>query len=485
MNSESKFITVSLLGIIVFLSVFLSSCEEPKVMESQCYPATDVQEDWRLGVQSYTFRKFTFFEAVDRTVAMGLRWIEAYPGQLLSKDSGAKMHFKMSDRTRQKVQEKLKTAGVKLICYGVVSCGNEADWRKLFEFAKAMGIETITSEPEPSHLDMVEELCEEFHINLAIHNHPEPSLYWNPDRVLEVVKGRSKRIGACADTGHWQRSGINPVEALKKLQGHIISLHLKDIDTDKGHDVVWGTGKGNVKAILSELDRQNFKGLFSIEYEHSWSKSMPQIRKCIRYFDRVSAELGHARWQQLFNGKDLTSWLAKPGSWVIEEGGILKAVGGGEIWTKDTYGDFILDLEFKLAEGTNSGVFIRTGDIKKWLHTAIEVQILDSYGKAKPDKHDCGSIFDCLEPSRNMVKKPGQWNRYIITCKANKIYVVLNGEQIINMDLNQWTEAYKNPDGTPNKFNTAYKDMPRIGQIGLQYHGNPIWYRNIRIKPLR
>lgn len=83
-----------------------------------------------------------------------------------------------------------------------------------------------------------------------------------------------------------------------------------------------------------------------------------------------------------------------------------------------------------------------------------------------------------------MVKKAGQWNHYTITCKHNKIYVVLNGEQIIDMDLNLWTEAHKNPDGTPNKFNTAYKDMPRVGHIGLQYHGRPVWFRNIKIKIL-
>lgn len=194
-------------------------------------------------------------------------------------------------------------------------------------------------------------------------------------------------------------------------------------------------------------------------------------------------------WRRLFNGKDLTGWIAKPGSWTVEPGGVLFGkckVGKGhsDIWTEEQFGDFILDLEFKLAPKSNSGVFLRTGDIHAFLHTAIEVQILDSYGREELTKEDCGAIFDCLAPSKNMVKRPGEWNRYIITCKDNKVYVVLNGEQIIDMDLNLWTEAHKNPDGTKNKFNTAYKDMPRVGNIGLQYHNHPIWFRNIRIKPL-
>ena len=108
----------------------------------------------------------------------------------------------------------------------------------------------------------------------------------------------------------------------------------------------------------------------------------------------------------------------------------------------------------------------------------------DSYGKGEPNREDCGAIFDCLAPSRNAVRQPGEWNHYTITCKDNKIYVVLNGEQVIDMDLNKWTQAHKNPDGTPNKFNNAYKNMPRVGHIGLQYHGHPIWFRNLKIRAI-
>jgi hypothetical protein len=206
---------------------------------------------------------------------------------------------------------------------------------------------------------------------------------------------------------------------------------------------------------------------------------------CCRHTDVVEKTgEGQEQWQWLFNGKDLNGWTFKPGSWVIEDGGVLAAKGGGDIWTKEQFGNFALELEFKISEKANSGVFLRTGDTVKWLHTAIEVQVLDSYGKEEADKHDCGAIFDCLAPSKNMVRKAGRWNHYVITCRDSKIKVVLNGEQVIDMDLDLWTEAHKNPDGTANKFNTAYKDMPRSGHIGLQYHGSAVWYRNIRINPL-
>ncbi len=187
-------------------------------------------------------------------------------------------------------------------------------------------------------------------------------------------------------------------------------------------------------------------------------------------------------WEALL-ADDLSNCIYNPGSWSYQNE-VLSLEGDGDIWTEDRYGDFILDLEFRVSEGCNSGIFLRTGSIENWLHTAIEVQVLDSYGKEQAGKHDCGAIYDCLAPSTNAVRPPGEWNRCTITCRENKIYIVLNGQQIIDMDLNRWTEAHRNPDGTKNKFNTAYKDMPRVGHIGFQDHGHPVWYRNIRIQEL-
>ena len=439
---------------------------------------------WRLGSQAYTFRNFTFFEAVDKVASMKLKYIEAYPGQVISKDSDECFSYDMSAEAREKVIQKLKSAGVKLVCFGVTGAKDEVEWHKLFEFAKDMGIETITAEPDPEQMDYIEKFCDEFEINLAIHNHPEGSgsRYWNPDTVLEVVNGRSERIGSCADTGHWARSGLNPLECTRKLKGRIKSLHFKDLNMDgpDAHDVPWGTGVCNVYGILTELKEQNFKGVFSIEYEYNWDNSVPEVKQCVDYFGLVAASLVEEDYQQLLKN-DLSNALFTEGGWIFEND-VLASKGNGDIWTKERYGDFILDLEFKCDPDTNSGVFIRCKSIEEWLHTAIEVQVLQPV--IENEKHNCGAIFDCLAPSKQMIKNPGEWNHYTIIADANKIYVILNGEQVINMDLDLWTEAHKNPDGSQNKFNYAYKDMPREGHIGLQYHGQPVWYRNLKIKTL-
>src|SRR5207237_8207415 len=132
--------------------------------------------------------------------------------------------------------------------YGVVKPGSDDEWRQLFEFGKAMGIETFTAEPNEKDLPLVSKLCDEYNINVAIHNHPTPKHYWNPDMVLAAIKGQSKHIGACADVGHWVRSGLDAVECLKKLEGHVLHLHMKDLDDRKGEedrDVHWGTGVVN------------------------------------------------------------------------------------------------------------------------------------------------------------------------------------------------------------------------------------------------
>lgn len=190
-------------------------------------------------------------------------------------------------------------------------------------------------------------------------------------------------------------------------------------------------------------------------------------------------------WVALFDGANLDAWqMEKPGGWEIADSSMALAKVGGSIWTKERFGNFVLDLEFKVSKDCNSGIFLRTGDLKDPVQTGIEIQVLDSAGKAKPDKHDSGALYDLLEPSANTMKPAGQWNHVVITCHENHIMVELNDTQIIMADLNTWTTPHKNPDGTENKFNLALKDFPREGHIGFQDHGFPVWYRNVKMKKM-
>jgi sugar phosphate isomerase/epimerase len=242
---------------------------------------------WRLGCQAWTFNRFSFFEAIDKTAELGLHYIEAYPDQPVSADQrDQKMGPQLSAEARKEVKKRLADKGLKLVNFGVGPYNREA-----FEFAKDMGIETLVSEPPFDAFDGLDKLCEEYQINVALHDHPKPSRYWSPDIVLTACKGHSERIGACCDTGHWMRSDINPVEALKKLQGRIISFHVKDLNEYGmgAHDVPWGTGRGDITGILTEVKRQGIKPVFSMEYEHHFT--MPELAQCVTYFDKVAGEL--------------------------------------------------------------------------------------------------------------------------------------------------------------------------------------------------
>jgi sugar phosphate isomerase/epimerase len=249
---------------------------------------------WKLGAQAYTFNLFTFFDAIDKIDSCGLKYVEAFPRQAIGGGIEGTMDYHMDAGTAGSVLQKLKEKGIVLYAYGVVSPDNEADWKRLFEFGKVMGISTFTSEPAEKDMALISRLCDQYNINLVIHNHPVPKHYWKPAVVLAAIEGQSKHIGACADIGHWVRSGLDPVECMKSLEGHILHLHMKDLNYKEGkdngaddRDVHWGTGIANTDGVIRELKRQNFKGMISAEYERNWQNNVPDVTASILYFRKA------------------------------------------------------------------------------------------------------------------------------------------------------------------------------------------------------
>jgi sugar phosphate isomerase/epimerase len=247
---------------------------------------------WRLGSAAWSFNRFTFFEAVEKTAALSLHYIEAFEGQRLSPEGDVKMGVDLSAEALAQVRSKLDSAGVKLTSIYIHSLpGSESECRRAFEFCRKLGIETIVSEPAPETLNMIEGLCDEYRVNVAIHNHPQgSSRYWHPQEVLKVCEGRSPRLGACADLGHWQRSGIKPVDGVRLLGSRLLSVHCKDLNqlTSDGHDVPWGTGQGDIAAVLREVHRLGPRPiLFAIEYEYNWDNNSPEIALCADFFRRT------------------------------------------------------------------------------------------------------------------------------------------------------------------------------------------------------
>jgi sugar phosphate isomerase/epimerase len=246
---------------------------------------------WKLGSQAYTWRSRNLLDTLDILKRLDLRYIELWPGQKFSSEGGTKVDS-LSDAQIEQLQAKFKETNVTPMAYGVVDLPNdEAKARKIFDYVKKLGIKEIVSEPSPEALPLVDKLAEEYDMKVAIHNHPAPSRYFDCATVIEATKERSDRIGACADLGHWVRSGLSSPECLKKLEGKIISLHVKDIDERK-FDVPWGTGTVDIAACLKELKRQNIKPLFSVEYERGQGTELiANVAKSIQYFSDRATEL--------------------------------------------------------------------------------------------------------------------------------------------------------------------------------------------------
>jgi sugar phosphate isomerase/epimerase len=264
--------------------------------------ASPIPDDCRtggfaLGCQAWTFKEYSVLEAIDKTAAAGGKVIEFYPGQKFSPDQpDLKFDHNATDDMIAKVKARLAQRGIRAVNYGVVGIPkDEAGARKIFEFAKKFNLYGITTESVES-IDTIEKLVKEYDIHVGFHDHPrQPNnpdyKMWDPNYVLSVVKDRDARIGSCADVGHWVRSGLNPVDCLKILEGRVISVHLKDLNekSPDAHDVPDGTGVSDIPAILKELKRQNFVGNVSIEYEYNWKDSVTDVAQCVGFVRGLGA----------------------------------------------------------------------------------------------------------------------------------------------------------------------------------------------------
>jgi len=191
-------------------------------------------------------------------------------------------------------------------------------------------------------------------------------------------------------------------------------------------------------------------------------------------------------WADLF-AADLSNAVFPEGIWTFDNG-ILTASEDQAIWTDRDYDDFVLDLEFKTEDETNSGVIVYCSNTDDWIPNSVEVQIADDYAEKwanSPKTWQCAAIFGHLAASKSMVKRPGEWNHFTITCMDKMIYVMLNGEQVTEMNMALWTSAKTNPDGSeiPPWLSKPLAELPTHGRIGFQgkHAGAPIFFRNLKI----
>ena len=246
------------------------------------------QNGWFIGCQAYTFNRFSAFEAIAKTKEAGGNLIEFYPGQILKPGSKEKVNHSMSAEAMAELQAELKRQGVRAVNYGVVGANSPEEVGKIMAFAKKMGLYAVCTE-STEQIVAWEKAAIEHDIKVAFHEHggsmDKPKYkVWHPLYILGVVESRDKRVGACADIGHWATSNLKSVECLRILNGRIISVHLKDKEKfGPSPVVVAGKGVVDVAACLEEFKKQKFDGHISIEHEADWNDSVPQVKANIEF----------------------------------------------------------------------------------------------------------------------------------------------------------------------------------------------------------
>jgi len=240
-----------------------------------------------LGIQLYSLRGFPVDQALDHAKALGLTQVEFYSGMFPITDDAEAIAA---------IKQKVADRGLTISAHGVNRFTKDAAAnRTLFEFAKAAGTKTITADPDPDSFASLDELVKEFDIRVAIHNHGPRHRYNKALDVLDAIEKHDERIGACADLGHFIRSGERPVEVIRLLEGRLYGIHLKDFAEmqDKTKGVILGRGHLDVPAVMEALVAVGFPadGALSIEYEENPKDPIADLEQCVAV---ARAALGQA-----------------------------------------------------------------------------------------------------------------------------------------------------------------------------------------------
>ena len=277
-----QMMTVALVSILNITLVFGQRTVNPK-------------KDWKLGLAMYTFHTVSFPEALDQVNIAGIKVIEGMTFHRSGPELNDSLISKLSPAGIAKLKKMVAAKGIEMESIYIGGGKTVESWKKEFEIAKGLGVKFVTAEPPVHMWDSIDSLAGVYKMRVAIH---EPwkgvSAYWHPDSVLAAIKNHPN-FGACADLGHWPKSGIDPVEGVKKLSGHIIAIHLKDIaafNDPKLKDVTVGTGVVDFPGVFAELKKQNFKGNIYIEKDvENKPSNLPSVLESIKYYNDMVGKM--------------------------------------------------------------------------------------------------------------------------------------------------------------------------------------------------
>ncbi len=225
---------------------------------------------FKMGLQSYSLRHYNLAEALAKTKALGLHYWESYSKHTNPDPSKASEYLAMAG-----------DAGVKIGGFGVSQFTKNHDAnRKYFEFAKAMGIDYLSADPDRDAFDSLDKLVEEYGVAIGIHPHGPGAKWVKIDQINDAIKGHSEKIGVCLDTGHFMRANEDPVRAVQVFGKRIFGVHLKDVKDAKTFTIL---GKGDLKLgdLFQALAKQKYNYCMALEYEESETNPIADIEQCL------------------------------------------------------------------------------------------------------------------------------------------------------------------------------------------------------------
>jgi len=438
---------------------------------------------FHVGLQSYSLRNFDEDTALQQTTKLGLHYWEAYP-----------KHVPMGTipgyLAEQK--EKFKKAGVQLVSYGVVGFdSNESKARAIFDFAKAMGLWSISADPakDAATFDLLDKLVEEYQIPIAIHNHGPGHRYDKVSDILDMVEKRHPLIGACVDTGHYLRSNEDPVEVVRKLDKRVFGVHLKDVRTlrdadgkgDKKQFTILGEGDLNIVGLLRELRRIGYAKNLSLEYEENPKNplsdieiSLSAVRSAAAYLDRRD----EAGFVSLWDGKTFDNWKANesPESWKIENGEIIAHGKRSHLFYMGDlapFKNFELRVDVSAGPHSNGGIYIHTKyQDEGWPAQGFETQVNNTYHE---DPRKTGSLYSVSDQHVQMIPDDTWWTQDI-TVQGKHVTIQVDGK--VAVDYTEPDDLQVDPKWPLRRFSS--------GTFALQAHdpGSVVRFKNIRVKKL-
>lgn len=265
----------------IFISTLTFSCSNIK---------KETPSNIKIGVALYSFNKFSFVDAVEKAKSADVNLVEGFSFHELGGQFGTKRLLDLSDEEVGQLKKTLDST--KMTMPSIYADANTLEeWKHLFDQAKKIGLKFMVGEPDPQFLDDINRMAGQFQMKFAIHEHAKGlSKYWHPDSALAAIKDR-ENLKICADIGHWVRSGLDPVECLKKVEGNVISVHVKDLDSFgnlNATDVNISTGVIDYPKVFEELKRQQFDGYVFIECEHDWEDNLKDVKESVNYITQVS-----------------------------------------------------------------------------------------------------------------------------------------------------------------------------------------------------